>query len=181
MSADLANGLWEAAGSLVGLLASLQVLRDRRVEGTRWWLPLFFWSWCAWNLWYYPAIDQWWSFLGACLMFLSNGTYACLLWWFRRHPRRSGFHGPPPPRHVNCRCVAIPLQKWEAALDPRTRHQRPAPQEGAQEDSYVTREEADAYYIGATRTCGDLADRFPCKRCGARVPAECPDYETNRA
>ncbi len=73
MSPDLFNGLFEAAGGLVILLLNIRgTYRDKMVRGVNPWAVSFFTSWGIWNCWYYPAIDQWWSFAGAVFLASMN-------------------------------------------------------------------------------------------------------------
>lgn len=84
MSPDVVNGAFELAGAIVIGRQCFHVLRDREVAGVRWTLPGFFWLWGLWNLFYYPSLQQPWSFAGACLVFLTHSCYAILLWRFYR-------------------------------------------------------------------------------------------------
>jgi hypothetical protein len=64
MTPDVLNGIFELVGSLFILLNVKRVLRDKRVLGFDWRVMLFFTSWGFWNLYYYPHLDQWFSFVG---------------------------------------------------------------------------------------------------------------------
>lgn len=95
MSMDLVNGLLEIGGALITLLSVRQVLRDRMVRGVHWGPTIFFTGWGIWNLFYYPALDQPISTVGAAALVLVNAIYLALLLRFRDRPSVVVMHFPP--------------------------------------------------------------------------------------
>lgn len=81
--ADLFNALFEMIGAALVLLSVRQLLKDRLVRGVHLAPVVFFTLWGAWNLFYYPSLDQWLSFAGALLMVLANACWLALLIYFK--------------------------------------------------------------------------------------------------
>jgi len=76
MTPDFFNGMFEFTGALI-LLKNVQTLyRDKIVRGVHWLPTLFFALWGLWNLYYYPHLDQWWSFTGGLAIVVVN-----LIWF----------------------------------------------------------------------------------------------------
>ena len=84
---DLTNGLFECLGALAILGHIVRVLKDKTVAGVSIWAAAFFASWGVWNLWYYPHLDQWWSFYGTIAIVAGNVTWITLLMYFTKHPK----------------------------------------------------------------------------------------------
>lgn len=86
MSPDLINGLFEFLGSMAVGLSICKVLKDKDVAGISWWQVWFFQLWGFWNLYYYPSLDQPFSFAGGVALAAANTVYLVLLWKYRRKP-----------------------------------------------------------------------------------------------
>lgn len=69
---DLINGCYEALGSLFILMSILRLHKDKKVRGVSIIGVAFFMSWGYWNLYYYPSLNQWWSFIGGLFIVISN-------------------------------------------------------------------------------------------------------------
>lgn len=69
---DLFNGLFELLGAAISTLNVRQLLRDKMVRGVHWAPVAFFMAWGFWNLFYYPHLDQWWSFAGGIALVAVN-------------------------------------------------------------------------------------------------------------
>src|ERR1700677_267129 len=75
---DLLNGILEFIGSLT-IWANVRKLRqDKIVKGTHWEMMFFFASWAAFNLFYYPHLNQMWSLAGATSMFVAEVVWVVL-------------------------------------------------------------------------------------------------------
>lgn len=79
MTPDLINGLFELAGSLLTWANVKRVYNDKGYAGI--YLPavIFFWSWGAWNCFYYPHLGQWWSFAGGVSLVIANLAWVTLM------------------------------------------------------------------------------------------------------
>ena len=79
---DLINGMFEFAGAGINLLNVRAILRDKKLQGVHWSPYAFFTSWGIWNLWYYPSLDQWFSFVGGAAIVIVNGTWLALALYY---------------------------------------------------------------------------------------------------
>jgi hypothetical protein len=79
---DLVNGLFELLGALFVLNNCRAVLRDRAVKGVSILSTAFFTAWGFWNLYFYPHLGQWWSFIGGAVLVAANVAYVALLMRF---------------------------------------------------------------------------------------------------
>jgi hypothetical protein len=75
--------LFEAFGAIC-LTANVRAIRrDRSVRGVDWRVTTFFTMWGIWNLYYYPSLDQWWSFTGGLLVVTINTVWLFYAWRYR--------------------------------------------------------------------------------------------------
>ena len=93
---DAINSIFESSAGLLILLNVRRVLIDRKVRGVSVWPILVFTLWGFWNLFYYPHLSQWLSFLGGILVVLANTLYLLLLLHFIRRERRQRRLAPHP-------------------------------------------------------------------------------------
>jgi hypothetical protein len=76
---DLINGLFEAGGSVVLWLNVRQSYRDKEIKGVHL-APVVFWAlWGGWNLWYYPYLSQWFSFIAGINVLLANAAWVWMM------------------------------------------------------------------------------------------------------
>lgn len=80
---DIINGLFESLGGLFIALSCWRLYRDKQVRGVSLWHVGFFLSWGFWNLAYYPALDQWFSFLGGVGVAAANATWVAMIVYYR--------------------------------------------------------------------------------------------------
>ena len=80
---DKINGIFEAAGGLFIVLSILQVLHDRSVAGVSLWHVGFFAFWGYWNLYYYKAIQQKFSFIASIGVTAANTIWLALLIYYK--------------------------------------------------------------------------------------------------
>lgn len=79
ITADLINGLFEALAGLM-VLNHCRVLRtDKAVRGVSVATVAFFTALGVWNLYYYPALGQPWSFAGGIVVVAANSLYVGML------------------------------------------------------------------------------------------------------
>ncbi len=82
MTPDVLNALFELTGALLTAMNTRRVIRDKGYAGIYWPAVAFFWAWGAWNLFYYPHLEQWWSFTAGVLLFAANLSWLGALWWY---------------------------------------------------------------------------------------------------
>jgi hypothetical protein len=83
VTADLANGLFEALGAVFLGLNVRQIWRDREIKGVHWAPTVFFTTWSTFNLWFYPSQGLWASFWGGSVIAAMNCAWLASLFHFR--------------------------------------------------------------------------------------------------
>ena len=86
MTPDMINGLFEAVGGALIFNHCRAVLRDRAVAGVSIFSTAVFTLWGFWNLFYYPHLDQWFSFAGGLVIVVANSLWVYLLLQYRSKP-----------------------------------------------------------------------------------------------
>ena len=81
---DLLNGCFELFGSAFILLSIMKVLKTKSSAGVSWIHPAFFTAWGVWNLFYYPHLGQWLSFVGGIGVVSANIIWVSLLIKYRK-------------------------------------------------------------------------------------------------
>jgi hypothetical protein len=84
MIPDHINGAFEFVGSVALWRNVLQLYRDKVVHGAHWFATAFFATWGYWNLFYYPHLDQWWSFSGGVSLVFANTVWLFQMWYYGR-------------------------------------------------------------------------------------------------
>jgi membrane protein YdbS with pleckstrin-like domain len=69
---DFINGAFECAGGFFIWLSVRKLHHDKLVRGVSWPHVAFFSAWGLWNLWFYPHLDQWLSFVGGAVLVIVN-------------------------------------------------------------------------------------------------------------
>ena len=80
---DLGNSVFESFGFIAvwGNVAALR--KSKCVRGVSLLAFAFFASWGYWNLFYYPHLDQWLSFVAGIGIVVANTTWIVLAWRYR--------------------------------------------------------------------------------------------------
>lgn len=82
MTPDVVNGLFEFLGSFFIGFSIYKIHHEKKVAGVSW-IHVIFWSfWGAWNLFYYPHLGQWWSFVGGIAVTATNTFYVGQLMYY---------------------------------------------------------------------------------------------------
>jgi hypothetical protein len=77
MTPDTINGSFELIGGVCSWLNVYKYLKSRKVVGIFWPTAIFYVVWGIWNLFYYPALGQPFSFVGG--IFLTSATLTWLV------------------------------------------------------------------------------------------------------
>jgi hypothetical protein len=86
MTPDIINGAFEFGMALMLSLSVRRLYRDKRVQGVSFWAVFWPMMWGYWNLFYYPHLDQWWSFMAGIGVVSANTTWVLMAWYYgRRH------------------------------------------------------------------------------------------------
>ena len=80
---DFINGMYELLGAPFIFLSVLNLHRTKKVSGVSWVHAGFFASWGYWNLFYYPHLNQWLSFIGGCAIVVVNSIWLAQLIYYR--------------------------------------------------------------------------------------------------
>ncbi len=86
--ADMINGTLELVGGLFILLSVVKLHRDKKIMGVSWVHAGFFAGWGYWNLFYYPHLDQWVSFIGGVFIVVTNTVWLGQMLYYTYHTRR---------------------------------------------------------------------------------------------
>jgi uncharacterized membrane protein YfcA len=73
--ADVINGSYEFVGGIFLLINCLKLYKDKKVRGVTLSAAAFFATWSWWNLYYYPSLNQWYSFAGGLLIAITNASW----------------------------------------------------------------------------------------------------------
>ena len=79
MSPDFINGVFELVGGGLLFLNVRRLWIDATLKGVDWKPTAFYAVWGLWNLYFYPALDQWWSFAGGIVVVVANLAWLGLL------------------------------------------------------------------------------------------------------
>ena len=82
---DSINAAFELASGFFILLSIIQLHKDKMSRGISVKHIVLFWLWGVWNVYYYPSLDQWWSFVGGCFLLLTNTIWTLqTIYYIRR-------------------------------------------------------------------------------------------------
>lgn len=76
---DAINGIYEALGGLLVWINVRAVYLDKGYSGIRLSVMLFFTTWSWWNLYYYPHLHQWMSFIGGINIGIANLAFVIMM------------------------------------------------------------------------------------------------------
>lgn len=69
---DVLNGSFEVMGAPFIMMSIISLAKAKKVRGVSWLHVGFFSAWGMWNLYYYPHLGQYWSFVGGLALVLTN-------------------------------------------------------------------------------------------------------------
>ena len=81
---DLINGCFELFGGMFIALSIIRLRKDKQVRGVNWLHPAFFTVWGWWNLYYYPHLGQWCSFVGGIVIVVLNTIWILQMVYYER-------------------------------------------------------------------------------------------------
>lgn len=82
MSPDIINACFEFFGAWMICINIHRLWNDKQVRGAHWGPLVFFTSWGIWNLYFYPHLDQWWSFAGGVTLAIVNAIYLAMILYY---------------------------------------------------------------------------------------------------
>jgi len=90
MTPDFINGMFEFVGSIALWRNVIQLHHDKMARGVHWTATGFFMVWGYWNLFYYPHLDQWWSFTGGISIVTANTVWLIQMIYYGRGEANGG-------------------------------------------------------------------------------------------
>ena len=84
MAPDIINGCFELLGAPFILLSIIKIAKEKKVYGISWLHAGFFTSWGFWNLFYYPHLNQWFSFAGGIAIAAVNSIWLVQLIYYNK-------------------------------------------------------------------------------------------------
>lgn len=81
---DIINGCFELFGGFIICLSIRDVLKKQQVAGVSLMHIAFFNAWGLWNVFYYPHIGQWASFIGGIGVLIANTVWLSLCIYYCR-------------------------------------------------------------------------------------------------
>lgn len=84
MNPDLINGLFELVGSYFTWMNAWILFQAKETKGVYWPTWLFFSVWGIWNLYYYPALGQSFSFYAGIVLVSGNIAWVVLAIYYKR-------------------------------------------------------------------------------------------------
>jgi uncharacterized membrane protein YfcA len=90
--ADLVNGLFELLAGVFVLMHCRQLYKDKMVRGASVVATIFFTTWGFWNLYYYPSLEQWFSFVGGLGIVAANALWVGMMLYYIRKEKMNASH-----------------------------------------------------------------------------------------
>ena len=90
MKTDLINAIFEVGGAILTWKNAHRLWKDREIKGVYWPAWVFFALWGWWNCFYYPSLDQWFSFAAGLALVLGNTAWCvlALIVWTKNRGRK---------------------------------------------------------------------------------------------
>ena len=76
---DKVNGLFEFLGGMFVMLHCVRLYKDKKVRGVSFIATTYFVLWGFWNIYYYPHLEQWASFIGGLLIVAMNTLWIFMM------------------------------------------------------------------------------------------------------
>ena len=89
---DMINGMFEFIAGPFILLSILKLHREKKVRGVSCVHVLYFTCWGFWNLFYYPHLGQWVSFIGGIVIAFVNTIWVIQMMFYTFLEKRKDEH-----------------------------------------------------------------------------------------
>jgi len=90
---DMINGIFEIAAGILIWANCYRVYKDKQVKGVSLLAVSVFVLWGYWNLYYYPFLGQWLSFIGGIMVVTANTVWVGMMMYYVRKEKKR-----EPPR-----------------------------------------------------------------------------------
>lgn len=81
---DIINSGFEFFTAPFAVLSILKLVKEKKVRGVSFIHMSFITLWGFWNLYFYPYLGQWWSFIGGIAIVLTNLVWVTLIFYYMR-------------------------------------------------------------------------------------------------
>ena len=85
MNIDIINGGFELCSGLFQIMNIHSLYKDKKVRGVSLYPFILFTLWGVWNLYYYPSLNQTFSFIGGIVIVISNIIWLSLAYKYRKN------------------------------------------------------------------------------------------------
>lgn len=72
LTPDQLNAAFETCGAFFTWANAYRLFKDKEIKGIYWPTTIFFTLWGCFNLWFYPTINQMWSFYAGIILVSGN-------------------------------------------------------------------------------------------------------------
>lgn len=83
MSSDHFNALFEFISAMLLMINVVRLYKDKKLQGVSIVPTMFFTLWGFWNLYYYPSLNQFWSFVGGIFVVVVNLIWVIMALYYR--------------------------------------------------------------------------------------------------
>jgi uncharacterized membrane protein YfcA len=87
---DIINGCFESLAGVMIFKHCLVLYKDKMVRGVSLLATFFFTSWGFWNIYYYPTLNQWFSFFGGLVVVSANALWLGMMIYYKRKEKLNG-------------------------------------------------------------------------------------------
>ncbi len=87
MNNDIINGMFELISGVLIILNILKLYKDKVVKGISVIPTILFTLWGIWNLYYYPSLNQYFSFAGGLLLATTNFIWLFMAFYYKKYGR----------------------------------------------------------------------------------------------
>lgn len=81
---DIINGGFELVAGFLLWINVWRLYHDKKVRGVAILPTSFFAAWGYWNLYFYPSLNCWYSFIGGALVVLANTVWVGQMVYYRK-------------------------------------------------------------------------------------------------
>ena len=85
---DIINCSFEFIGAILCWKNAQKLYTDKVVAGVHWEVTAFFTIWGYWNLYYYPSLNQWLSFIAGVFLVTGNTAWVILAIYYLKFKKR---------------------------------------------------------------------------------------------
>jgi cation transport ATPase len=89
LTMDQANACLEMGGAFLRTLDCIKLFQDKRFSGGHLGTALYFLGWGVFNVFFYPSLNQVWSFWAAIVLMVMNGLWFVMALYYNHWVNRT--------------------------------------------------------------------------------------------